>query len=68
MKYIGSKVEVTLPVLSERLVDIRIHYTTTSNASGLVWLTKEQTAGKTHPYIFSVFEPYGCRSMVPLQG
>ena len=66
-KYIGSKVEVTLPASNESLVDIRIEYTTSKDASGLVWLTKEQTAGKTHAYLFSVCEPYGCRSMVPLQ-
>ena len=68
VKYMGSKIEVKLPVSNESLVDIRIQYTTSQNASGLVWLTKEQTAGKTHPYIFSVCEPYACRSLVPLQG
>ena len=68
VKYMGSKIEVKLPVSNESLVDIRIHYATSENASGLVWLTKEQTAGKTHPYIFSVCEPYACRSLVPLQG
>ena len=68
VKYIGSKVEITLPVSNESLVDIRIEYSTSKNASGLVWLAKEQTAGKMQPYLFSVFQPYGCRSMVPLQG
>ena len=67
-KYVGSKLEVKLTLSNERLVDIRIYYTTSKNASGLVWLTKEQTAGKTHPYLFSKCQPYACRSLVPLQG
>ena len=69
VQYLGSKVEVELPASSNTSsVDIKIVYTTDKNAPGLTWLRPEQTAGKTHPYLFSACEPYKCRSMVPLQG
>ena len=46
-QYIGSKFEVTLPSASnDSLTNIKIEYTTSSNASGLVWLKPGQTAGK----------------------
>jgi leukotriene-A4 hydrolase len=48
-------------------VKITIQYTTANDASALQWLPPAQTAGKTHPYLFSQCQAIHCRSMVPLQ-
>ncbi|MDX1443114.1 MAG: M1 family metallopeptidase [Gammaproteobacteria bacterium] len=45
---------------------VRIHYTTSPQASGLQWLTPEQTASG-EPFLFSQAQPIEARSFVPLQ-
>ncbi|TDH74158.1 hypothetical protein CCR75_007559 [Bremia lactucae] len=44
---------------------IRIDYTTTAASSGLQWLNKELTAGKTHPYLFTQCQAIHARTIVP---
>ncbi|KAK4884147.1 hypothetical protein RN001_000418 [Aquatica leii] len=63
----GSKLVVTLPVEDKDSYNVRIHYETSSKASGVQWLEPEQTAGKKLPYVFSQFEPIHARSVIPCQ-
>ncbi|GJQ82649.1 hypothetical protein Trydic_g19666 [Trypoxylus dichotomus] len=62
----GSKLTVKLPLEGDEYL-IVVKYETSPNASGLLWLTPQQTAGKVHPYVYSQFEPIGARSFLPCQ-
>lgn len=46
---------------------IRLEYATSSAASGVQWLLPEQTAGKTHPYLFTQCQAIHARSVMPCQ-
>ena len=65
--YIGSQLQVNLPNSSEKSAKVRIDYETTSKCTALQWLSPEQTAGKTHPFVFSQCQAIHCRSMMPCQ-
>ena len=60
----GSRLEIALPDAAEK---VRVTYRTSPEAEGLQWLAPEQTAGKTHPFLFSQFQPLLARTMAPLQ-
>lgn len=53
VKNIGSKLTVDLPTKTSGDVKVAIAYETSPKASGLQWLTPENTAGKKHPYVYS---------------
>jgi aminopeptidase N len=59
----GSALRITLPEQQQR---VRIIYQTSTEASGLQWLTPEMTASK-QPFMFSQSQAIHARSWVPLQ-
>jgi len=63
----GSRLEVQLPTGCPKSFKVVFQYSTTSECTALEWLTPEQTAGGTHPYVFSQCQAIHCRSMVPCQ-
>lgn len=65
----GRAVRVPLPAdlgVGETTV-VSIGFETTPQGSALQFLAPEQTAGKTHPYLFSQCQAIHARSMLPCQ-
>ncbi|KAF8168402.1 hypothetical protein B0H34DRAFT_685291 [Crassisporium funariophilum] len=65
----GSALHVPLPkgLKVGSLVTATINYRTTESCIALQWLEKEQTQGKTFPYLFSQCQPIYARALAPLQ-
>ncbi|HEX5071355.1 MAG TPA: M1 family metallopeptidase [Vicinamibacterales bacterium] len=60
----GSALRIAMPPEAN---SVRVTYTTSPGAKGLQWLTPAQTAGKTHPFLFTQAEAIQARSFVPIQ-
>ncbi|PCH33157.1 hypothetical protein WOLCODRAFT_147267 [Wolfiporia cocos MD-104 SS10] len=65
----GSALHVSLPagLKAGSQVKVAVYYATTKECIALQWLEKEQTQGKSFPYLFSQCQPIYARSVAPLQ-
>jgi leukotriene-A4 hydrolase len=57
---------LTIPLLPNSK-SITIQYETTADAKAVQWLTPEQTADKTHPFLFTQSQAILARTWIPIQ-
>jgi leukotriene A-4 hydrolase/aminopeptidase len=53
--------------LTPQAKQVTVHYTTSTEAGALQWLSPEQTAGKKHPFLFTQSQAILARSWAPVQ-
>lgn len=63
-KFTGQALSVPINAATKT---VNIYYTTGKNAPALQWLNPQQTAGKTHAFLFTQSQAVLCRSWIPSQ-
>ncbi|MFY0643957.1 MAG: M1 family metallopeptidase [Bacteroidia bacterium] len=63
-EHFGQKLTIDINKGTEK---VKIYYTTSPKAEALQWLSKEQTLGKTHPFLFSQSQAILARTWIPCQ-
>ena len=64
----GSKLEVSLPASSSSpQFSLTIRHTSNPESPALLWMDKEQTSGKSHPFVFSQGQAILNRALFPCQ-
>ena len=61
---LGSPLRIAMPATADR---VRVTYATRPEASGLQWVSPEQTAGRKHPFLYTQSQAIHARSWIPLQ-
>ena len=62
--HLGTALFITLPANADK---VKVNYETSPGASGVQWLTPEQTSGKQQPFLFTQAQAIHARSFIPLQ-
>ena len=62
--HLGAPLSIDIP---DSVDTVTVFYTTSPSASGLQWLTPEQTSSGKHPFLFSQAQAIHARSFIPLQ-
>ncbi|HEX8531229.1 MAG TPA: aminopeptidase, partial [Cytophagales bacterium] len=62
--YLGRPLHVPIAPTTRQ---VTVHYRTGPGAAALQWLTPAQTAGKTHPFLFTQSQAILARTWVPVQ-
>ncbi|WP_040279888.1 M1 family metallopeptidase [Psychroserpens damuponensis] len=63
-KQLGQSLKIPI---SEDTKQITIHYKTTAKTEALQWLNAQQTADKTHPFLFTQGQAILTRTWIPIQ-
>src|SRR5438477_87086 len=61
---LGAPLTITIPPATSK---VRVHYSTSPEASALQWLDPPQTAGRKRPFLFTQSQAIHSRSWIPLQ-
>ena len=61
------QIELNSSLKINEKISLRIEFSTTTRSEAIQWLTKEQTKGKNHPFVFTQCEAILARSLLPCQ-